>query len=389
MDKGARRAISLFLCIVMMCGIFTIPAAAEEAAGTESGGPNVAAKSAILMEASTGKVLFEKDADAFLNPASVTKIMTLLLIMEAIDAGKIGWEDMVSVSETAASMGGSQIWLEPGETMSVHDLVKAICIVSANDAAYAMAEQISGSGEAFVNRMNERAKELGCTNTDFKNPTGLDAEGHGTSARDIALMSRELIKHKEIREFTLTWMDSLRDGKNELVNTNKLIKTYKGITGLKTGSTSSALYCLSATAERDGMELIAVVLASPTTKDRFNDATTLLDYGYANYQLLRPELPELAPIPVTRGIIPQVSLKVKDENFTTLADKSGDKQIECEVQVAENLTAPVEAEQTVGTVVFSCNGEKIGESPIVTTESVERTGFIAIFFDVLSGVMPS
>ncbi len=380
MGKRTKRFVALLLA-----GVLALPLTAAAAPA----GPEVTAPAAILMEASTGQVLYEKDADSSREPASVTKIMTLLLIMEAIESGQIGWDDMVPTSETAASMGGSQIWLEPGEQMSVRDMVKAICIVSANDAAFAMGEYISGSGEAFVARMNERAKELGCSGTNFANPTGLPAEGHVMTARDIALISRELIKHEEIREFSLTWMDSLRDGANELVNTNKLIKTYDGITGLKTGSTDSALYCLSATAERDGMALIAVVLGAPTTKDRFQDATRLLDYGYANYQLLRPELPELPMLPVRRGVVPEVALTVKDGAFSVLAEKSGEQEIECQLSLAEAVTAPVEPGQTVGTVTYVRAGETIGESPVVTAEGVDRAGFVEIFFEVLSGVMPS
>ena len=380
MGKRTKRVMALLLAAALA---LPLPAAAV------AEGPQVTAPSAILMEASTGQVLYEKEADVSREPASVTKIMTLLLTMEAIESGKIGWDDMVSVSDTAASMGGSQIWLEPGEQMSVRDLVKAICIVSANDAAWAMGEYISGSMDAFVARMNERAGELGCTGMNFVNPTGLPAEGHVMSARDIALISRELIKHKEIRDFSLTWMDSLRDGANELVNTNKLIKTYNGITGLKTGSTDSALYCLSATAERDGMELVAVVLGAPTSKDRFQDAASLLDYGYANYQLLRPELPELPKLAVRRGVVPEVGLAIKDESFSVLAEKAGDAEIECQLNLAENVTAPVEAGQTVGTVTFIREGEVIGESPVVTAEGVERAGFVEIFFEVLGGLMPA
>ena len=262
---------------------------------TGAGALEVEAPSALLMEKETGTVLFAKDEHAKLEPASVTKVMTLLLVMEAIDAGTLHYDDIVTASAHACSMGGSQIWLEENEQMTVSDMLKAVCVVSANDCAVALAEAVAGSEEAFVDRMNQRAAELGMTDTTFKNATGLPAEGHVTSAYDIALMSRELIlNHPDIRQYTTIWMDSLRNGASSLVNTNRLIRFYEGATGLKTGSTDSALYCLSATAERDGMELIAVIMKGSTSAQRFEDAQALLNYGFATYALALRDAPDAA-----------------------------------------------------------------------------------------------
>ena len=264
--------------IALVCAVLLL--------GTSARAVEVSAPSALLMEKETGTVLFAKNEHEKLEPASVTKVMTLLLVMEAIDAGQLTYDTIITASAHACSMGGSQIWLRENEQMSVNDMLKAVCVVSANDCAVALAEAVAGSEEAFVERMNARAKELGMNDTTFKNATGLPADGHVTSAYDIALMSRELIlNHPDIRQYTTIWMDTLRDGTSQLVNTNKLIRFYEGATGLKTGSTDSALYCMSATAERDGMELIAVVMKAPTSAQRFEDAKVLLDYGFASYAL--------------------------------------------------------------------------------------------------------
>ena len=271
--------------------------------GTSARAVEVSAPSALLMEKETGTVLFAKNEHEKLEPASVTKVMTLLLVMEAIDAGVLTYDTVITASAHACSMGGSQIWLRENEQMSVSDMLKAVCVVSANDCAVALAEAVAGSEEAFVERMNARAKELGMNDTTFKNATGLPAGGHVTSAYDIALMSRELIlNHPDIRQYTTIWMDTLRDGTSQLVNTNKLIRFYEGATGLKTGSTDSALYCLSATAERDGMELIAVIMKGATSDQRFTDAKTLLTHGFSTYALhtITPDTP-LPPVPVTLG----------------------------------------------------------------------------------------
>ena len=281
--------------IALVCAVLLL--------GTSARAVEVSAPSALLMEKETGTVLFAKNEHEKLEPASVTKVMTLLLVMEAIDAGVLTYDTVITASAHACSMGGSQIWLRENEQMSVSDMLKAVCVVSANDCAVALAEAVAGSEEAFVERMNARAKELGMNDTTFKNATGLPADGHVTSAYDIALMSRELIlNHPDIRQYTTIWMDTLRDGTSQLVNTNKLIRFYEGATGLKTGSTDSALYCLSATAERDGMELIAVIMKGATSDQRFTDAKTLLTHGFSTYALhtITPDTP-LPPVPVTLG----------------------------------------------------------------------------------------
>ena len=281
--------------IALVCAVLLL--------GTSARAVEVSAPSALLMEKEAGTVLFAKNEHEKLEPASVTKVMTLLLVMEAIDAGVLTYDTVITASAHACSMGGSQIWLRENEQMSVSDMLKAVCVVSANDCAVALAEAVAGSEEAFVERMNARAKELGMNDTTFKNATGLPADGHVTSAYDIALMSRELIlNHPDIRQYTTIWMDTLRDGTSQLVNTNKLIRFYEGATGLKTGSTDSALYCLSATAERDGMELIAVIMKGATSDQRFTDAKTLLTHGFSTYALhtITPDTP-LPPVPVSLG----------------------------------------------------------------------------------------
>ena len=301
----------------------------------------VSAPSAVLMEKETGTVLFAKDDHTQREPASVTKIMTLLLVMEAVDSGQLSFDALVTTSRHAASMGGSQIWLREGEQMSVEEMVKAVCVVSANDCAVALGEHLAGSEEAFVERMNRRAAELGMTDTTFKNATGLPAVGHVTSAHDTAVMSRELIlHHPTIRQFTTIWMDSLRGGASELVNTNKLLRSYEGTTGLKTGSTSSAKFCLSATAERDGMELIAVIMRGETSNQRFADARTLLSYGFSNYTLrtAAPEEP-LAPVPVRLGTAAEVQ-PIMGERGPLLLERSRIGELRQEVTLEEEVEAP-------------------------------------------------
>lgn len=332
----------------------------------------ITAPSAILMEKTTGSILYEQEAAAQYEPASVTKIMTLLLVMEAIDSGSLGWDDMVTASPHAISMGGSQIWLKENEQMSVRDMVKAVTVVSANDCAVALAEHLAGSEAAFVERMNQRAAELGMERTAFKNCTGLPAEGHLTCALDIALMSRELIlNHPAIREFSTIWMDTLRDGAFQLSNTNKLIFYYDGATGLKTGFTDTALYCLSATAERDGMELIAVILKSPTSPKRFESAKVLLNYGFATYGLASPEPPALSPIPVTLGEEAAVEVRMEGDS-TILAPREKLGSLEVEIDQEEALSAPVEAGQVVGQMRVVSNGEVLAEIPLAAERSVAR-----------------
>ena len=339
------------------------------------------APSALLMEKATGTVLFAKDEHTPREGASVTKVMTLLLTMEAIDSGALSYDDTVTGSAHAASMGGSQIWLKEGEQMRAEDLIKAVCVVSGNDAAVALGEHLAGSEEAFVERMNARAKELGMNDTHFLNCTGLPAEGHVTSAYDIALMSRELIlHHPDIRRFTTIWMDSLRGGESLLVNTNKLVRLYPGATGLKTGSTSSAKYCISATAEKDGMELIAVVLGGSTSDKRFADAKTLLNYGFAAYTLL-PVVPEspLHAVPVTLGARRQVQA-VLPQGSVLLLEKNRANALTQSLTLSETLEAPVEQGDTLGSLdLFAADGTLLSSLPLLAGESVARLTWRQLF----------
>ena len=339
------------------------------------------APSALLMEKATGTVLFAKDEHTPREGASVTKVMTLLLTMEAIDSGALSYDDTVTGSAHAASMGGSQIWLKEGEQMCAEDLIKAVCVVSGNDAAVALGEHLAGSEEAFVERMNARAKELGMNDTHFLNCTGLPAEGHVTSAYDIALMSRELIlHHPDIRRFTTIWMDSLRGGESLLVNTNKLVRFYPGATGLKTGSTSSAKYCISATAEKDGMELIAVVLGGSTSDKRFADAKTLLNYGFAAYTLL-PVVPEspLPAVPVTLGERRQVQA-VLPQGSVLLLEKNRANALTQSLTLSEAVEAPVEQGDTLGSLdLFTADGTLLSSLPLLAGESVARLTWRQLF----------
>lgn len=334
---------------------------------------DIKAKSVVLMEPNTGKVLYESNSDEKLPPASITKIMSLLLVMEAIDRGDITLETVVTASEHACSMGGSQIWLEPGETMTVNDLLKAAVIASANDACVALGETVAGSEEGFVALMNERAKELGMTNTHFVNCTGLDAEGHLTTAYDVAVMSSALIKHDLIKDYSTVWMETLRDGKSELVNTNKLVRFYEGTTGLKTGTTSTAKYCLSATAERNGLELVAVVMAGESSNDRFNGAKKLLDYGFANYNYssIEAQLEGNTELTVIKGTAKTVSVKPQG-TLNVLLPKSASGKIERKTVLSENVTAPVKKGEVLGTVTVTLDGEQLGEIPLVASKDVER-----------------
>jgi len=312
----------------------------------------------------------------------VTKVMSLLLVMEAIEEGRLAFDEMVSVSPYAASMGGSQVYLEAGERMSVHELLKAVAVSSANDATVALAEHISGSTEAFVAAMNRRAAELGMKNTQFINATGLDADGHVTSARDIALMSRELVKHEKIFEYTTIWMDTIRGGEFGLSNTNKLVRFYDGANGLKTGSTSIARYCLSATALRGSMQIIAVVMAAPTSDDRFADAKRLLDYGFAAYAVHRPQVRTFDPIKVAGGVEREVA--VSYEPATMLVAKGKERVVEERVELADKLTAPVERGQKVGTVKYFLDGEEIHSADILTVTAVGRIGLWGLFAGMLA-----
>lgn len=376
--KRLFKLISL-VCVILLLFNYSAFAKAEPANDL-----NIQAKSAVLMEASTGKILYEQNSHEKLPPASVTKVMTMLLIMEAIDNGKISFDDMVTSSEYAASMGGSQIYLEPGEQMSVHDMLKAIAVASGNDASVAMAEHIYGSEETFVKAMNDKAKELGMNDTNFVNCNGLDADNHYTSAYDIALMSRELLKHPKIHDYLTIWIDSLRDGKFGLANTNKLIRFYPGANGIKTGSTGKALYCLSASAKRDGMQLIAVIMGAPNTKERFNAATKLLDYGFANYSIVsgakKGEL--VGELDVLKGITNKVNL-VTASDFNALIKKGQQGNIDKKVNIADNLHAPVEKGQKVGEIVFSAGGEEVGKVDVITSEAVEKVSVDKVFIKLV------
>ena len=339
------------------------------------GEPTAEPPSVLLMEKETGTVLYEKAAHEKYEPASVTKIMTMLLVMEAIDSGRITMEDTVQMSAHACSMGGSQIYLEEGERMSVHDLLKSVAVASANDAAVALGEHIAGSEDAFVALMNKRAKELGMENTTFLNCTGLPAEGHLTTAYDIALMSRELMMHENIRQFTTIWMDTVRGGQFQLANTNKLIRFYDGATGLKTGFTQSAMYCLSATAERDGMELIAVVLHAETSEQRFETAKALLTFGFANYTLMNVYPGEaLPPIDVTLGDVPVVQPVLAHPGRILVAKGDKDK-VSTTVELTDCVEAPVEKGQKLGAMTVYLDGVEQQVIPIVADEGVARLKF--------------
>ena len=350
----------------------------------------IPAKSALLMDAATGTVIYEQNAHEALAPASVTKVMTMLLIMEALDDGRIGWEDTVTASETAAAKGGSQIYLKAGETMSVSDMLKSIAVSSANDCACAMAEHLAGSESAFVQAMNARAKELGMNDTNFVNCTGLDdgaeAAEHRTSAYDIALMSRELaIKHPDIKKFTTIWMDTVRNGEFGLSNTNKLVRFYSGATGLKTGFTSGAGYCLSATAEREGMELIAVVMGCESSKDRFNACKAMLDHGFANYAVVKAELTEVTTVPVRLGNADLVeAVPAGDEAL--LIEKAQKSLITTEIQLESEVEAPVSRGQRLGTMTVYGADQVLAQIPLVAQAPVERLTWGQIFVRVLRKV---
>lgn len=349
---------------------------------------SVSATSAILIEVSTGKVLFEKDADLKRSPASITKIMTLLLAMEAIADGTLELSHRITASQHASSMGGSQIWLKEGEVMSVDDIIKAIAVASANDASVALGEHISGSEDAFVSKMNKRAKELGMNNTNFVNCCGLDTENHYSTARDIAIMSAQLLKHDLIKKYSTIWMDSLRNGETELVNTNKLVRFYKGCTGLKTGTTNDAGFCVSASAKKDNTELVAVILDGETSDKRFSDAKTLLNYGFANYIITTPDLSHIIPQPVKvkKGCDLWVNALL-EEPSPVLINKGHQDEIELKITLADEVNAPVSAGQILGRITYLSEGKVVGESRILAENPVELLTFGKAFLKILKRIV--
>lgn len=373
-----KRMLAIFVLLVLLAGAMLPAVRAAEL--------DLPAPSYVLMERSTGEVLLEHNAHERLRPASVTKVMTLLLIMEALDDGRIGWDDMVQTSAAAAAKGGSQIYLEENEQLPLEEMLKSIVVSSANDCACAMAEHIAGSEAAFVEMMNARAEQLGMTDTHFVNCTGLDDEPeaaeHLTTAYDIALMSRELLGHEAIKKYTTIWMDTVRDGQFGLSNTNKLVRFYDGTTGLKTGYTSAAGHCLSASAERNGMELIAVVLHCASSTDRFESAKALLNYGFSNYALVTPELGELPAVPVTLGTAAEISPVLADET-PILIDKALAAGVETRVCVDESVTAPVEAGQTLGTLTITSGGQTIAERDLVAPEAVGALRWGDVYLQML------
>ena len=377
----------LIMILSLLVTMLPLPVAAAEAttAPTPAFTPNC--KSAVLMEASTGKVLYAHNPAEAMPPASVTKIMTLLLVMECMDTGALKWEDKVTASAHAASMGGSQIYLKEGEQMSARDLIKSVVIASANDAAVALAEHTYGSEEAFVARMNQRAAELGMTNTHFENTNGLDdtAQNHVTSAGDIAIMSRELIKHTEILEFSSTWMDTIRDGQFGLTNTNRLVRFYRGCNGLKTGSTAKAGFCVSVTAEREGMTLICVIMGAENRDIRNAEAQKLLDWGFATYGLFVTEAGKLGPIYVTGGKQDEVMLTYP--RFTAVLPKGEISAVEFEVTLPKTLTAPIRRGEAVGKITYTCKGEILGEVSVLSSETVERITFGELWGRILKYVL--
>ena len=374
-----KRVCVLLLSTVLLCALLPGQAKAAEM--------EINAKSAVLMDVATGTVLFEKNAHEALAPASVTKIMTMLLIMEAIDSGSLGYDDVVTASEAAAAKGGSQVYLKVGEQMTVSEMLKSIAVSSANDCACAMAEHLSGSEGAFVDRMNQRAKELGMEDTHFVNCTGLDdgpeAAQHRTSAYDIALMSRELLgKHPDIKKYTTIWMDTIRNGAFGLSNTNKLIRFYPGATGLKTGFTSGAGYCLSATAEREGLELIAVTMGCESAKIRNAACKSMLDYGFANYALVSPELEDMPGVPVVLGKEKAVPLELSGTH-RLLVPKAKKAGITQSVSLEESAAAPVEKGTVLGKLTVKSGEETLLEVPLVAAEAVEKLTFGDVFLMVL------
>lgn len=376
----------LSLALIIAIIFTTIPVFSVEVnAVTEE---TITAPSAVLMETSSGKILFEKNPHEQRPCASITKVMTMLLVCEAIDNGKLSLDDTITASAHAASMGGSDIWLEEGETMSADDMIKATVVASANDAAVALAEHLCGSEEVFVEKMNEKASQLGMKDTVFKNCNGLDEDGHITSAYDVAVMSRELMKHEMIFEYTSIWLDNLRDGKTQIVNTNKLLKTYNGITGLKTGTTNDAGCCMAASAKRGDMSLVAVVLGCNSGKERFSDAAALLDYGFANFSVTQLKAPEDLPktIKVENGMQGNIGIGC-DVNASIVLDKNSSSKIVSKIDLPESIEAPVVSGQKLGTVTYSLDGNAVKSFEITALQDAEKISFASVFSVLLNSII--
>lgn len=372
MKKFHKRILALALTTVLCIPFIKLGVKADGDIQTaaEGEGFSVTAPSALLMDAESGTVLFEKNSHEQRSAASITKIMTLCLVFEAIDDGRLSLDDMIPASAHAASMRGSYIWLKEGETMSTDDLIKATVIMSANDAAVALAEAVSGSESEFVTQMNEKAKQLGMSDTVFKNCNGLDEEGHVTSSYDVALMSRELIQHEQIFNYTLIWMDYIRNGETQLVNTNKLVKIYNGITGLKTGTTSKAGSCIAATAKRENLSLISVVLGAENTENRFHDAAAMLDYGFANWSVVLPETPVVDEVKVTGGM--KGTVKTNAQKAPQILMRASElAEIQTEVVLKEEITAPIQVGDILGHITYKSGDKQLTQTEIIAAENVE------------------
>lgn len=378
------KKIMSIICIFALALTLAVPVYAEKETDTLG----LSARSAILMNAETGEILYEYNANERLPEASITKVMTLLLVFEAIASGKISYDDVVSCSAHAASMGGSQIWLEEGETMTVDELLKAAVVGSANDASVALAEHVAGSHESFVVMMNDRARELNMTQTSYKNCTGLDAEGHLTSALDVAIVSAELLKHEDILNYSTIWIDTLRNGEFQLANTNKLLRSYPDAIGLKTGTTSQAGCCVSAAAKRDGMTLIAVVMGAPNSKSRFADAAALLDYGFANWEIasVSDYMTETERIKVKAGMERSLATTALLDGYV-LVEKGRKADISVQIKYDGEVTAPVMSGQTVGSVYLTLDDKTLGEYKIITVSGTERVTFAKAFACLLKSLL--
>lgn len=385
--RGIALALALFMLLANGAAAAAsapaeLPAQAQLASRFEQPAFDVSAKAAVLMELESGEILYQKQAQQELPIASITKVMTLLLTMEAIEAGKISLQDTVPISEHAYSMGGSQIWLEPGEVFTLEELIKAICVSSANDAAVAVAEYVGGSEPVFVEMMNQKARQLGLSHTHFANACGLDAEGHYSSAQDVAILSCEMLKnHPQITNYTTIWMDSLRNGETQLLNTNRLLKQYAGITGLKTGTTGKAGVCITASATRDGLSLVAVILGCASSEERFADATVLLDYGFANFE--SAALPSADSLPqslaVTGGTESEVKLDLEGLPQTVLVKKGEKDALTLDSALPESVQAPVQAGQNIGNVTLKVGGQTLGSFPVTAESTVEKMDFSTAF----------